>query len=204
MPLRRPARPTSVLLTALAALLVASLLAGCSSTPSTGDKGYVDGSGGLTVLDPGGRTPPPGTVSGETLEGEQVSLDDYRGQVVVLNVWGSWCPPCRKEAPLLADAARELARDDVVFLGINTRDSSQAQGLAYQRRFDVPYPSIYDPSGRNLLKLRGTLTPNSIPSTVVIDQQGRVAARLLGDVESRSTLVGIVEDVRDGSAGESS
>ena len=204
MPLRRPARPTSALLTALAALLVASLLAGCSSTPSTGDKGYVDGSGGLTVLDPGGRTPPPGTVSGETLEGEQVSLDDYRGQVVVLNVWGSWCPPCRKEAPLLADAARELARDDVVFLGINTRDSSQAQGLAYQRRFDVPYPSIYDPSGRNLLKLRGTLTPNSIPSTVVIDQQGRVAARLLGDVESRSTLVGIVEDVRDGSAGESS
>ena len=204
MPLRRPARPTTALPTALAALLVAALLAGCSSTPSTGDKGYVDGSGGLTVLDPGARTQPPGTVSGETLEGKQVSLDDYRGQVVVLNVWGSWCPPCRKEAPLLADAARELARDDVVFLGINTRDSSQAQGLAYQRRFDVPYPSIYDPSGRNLLKLRGTLTPNSIPSTVVIDQEGRVAARLLGDVESRSTLVGIVEDVRTGAAGESS
>ena len=200
-----PARPlTRRTTSALAAALAVAVLAGCSSTPATGDKGYVDGSGGLTVLDPGGRTQPPGVVSGETLEGEKVSLDDYRGKVVVLNVWGSWCPPCRKEAPLLADAARDLAKDDVVFLGINTRDSSQAQGLAFQRRFDVPYPSIYDPSGSNLLKLRGTLTPNSIPSTVVIDQQGRVAARLLGDVESKRTLVGVVEDVRDGRAGEAS
>ncbi|HNN49209.1 MAG TPA: TlpA disulfide reductase family protein, partial [Marmoricola sp.] len=138
----------------------------------------------------------PGPVKGTTLEGESVSLDSFKGQVVVLNVWGSWCPPCRKEAPLLTEAARELAKEDVVFLGINTRDSSTDQGLAFQKKYDVPYPSIYDPSGQNLLSFRRTLNPNSIPSTLIIDAEGRVAASILGEIPSKATLTELVREVK--------
>ncbi|WP_445259273.1 TlpA disulfide reductase family protein [Nocardioides aurantiacus] len=170
-------------------------LSACGEAPSTGDKGYVDGQGIITRL-PVAERKPPGPVEGETLEGKPVSLDDYEGQVVVLNVWGSWCPPCRKEAPILREAARELAKDDVAFIGINTRDSSQDQGLAFERRYDVPYPSLFDPSGRTLLAFAGTLNPSAIPSTVVLDEQGRVAASILGEIPSRRTLVAVVEDVQ--------
>ena len=173
-------RSTSTSLSFWSALisgLLALTLTGCGSPDSknTGDKGYIVGNGVITRLATDQRVAP-GPVKGTTLEGESVSLDSFKGQVVVLNVWGSWCPPCRKEAPLLTEAARELAKEDVVFLGINTRDSSTDQGLAFQKKYDVPYPSIYDPSGQNLLSFRRTLNPNSIPSTLIIDAEGRVAA----------------------------
>jgi thiol-disulfide isomerase/thioredoxin len=180
--------------TLLAVLLLGSAASACGGSPGTGDKGYVDGEGIITRLSVGDRRPP-GEVSGTTLEGDELSLDEYAGKVIVLNVWGSWCPPCRKEARTLAAAARELEADGVAFLGVNTKDSSPDQGLAFQRRYDVPYPSFFDPSGRTLLAFRGTLNPSSIPSTVVIDQQGRVAASVLGEVPSQQTLVGLVRDV---------
>ena len=119
--------------------------------------------------------------------GKHVSLRDYRGKVVVVNVWGSWCPPCRAEAPMLADAARDLAKKGVVFLGINSRNPEQAGPQAFERRYEIPYDSIYDPDGQTLLAFHGTLAPNSIPSTVVIDKQGRVAASVIGKV-TRTTL----------------
>ena len=106
------------------------------------------------------------------------------------------CAPCRKEAPALAAASRQLAGNDVVFLGVNTKDSSEDNALAFQRHFDVPYPSFFDPSGRTLLAFRGTLPPSAIPSTVVIDAHGRVAASILGEVPSERTLVDLVKDVR--------
>jgi thiol-disulfide isomerase/thioredoxin len=179
------------------ALLVGTLLAvaGCADDiGSTGDQGYIDGRGVITLL-PAAERKKPGPVSGETLEGEHLSLASYAGKVIVVNVWGSWCPPCRAEAEELGAAARELAPQGVVFVGINTRDSSPDNGLSFQRRYDVPYPSIYDPGGRNLLAFHRTLTPNSIPGTVVIDRQGRVAASILGEVTSRTTLVDLVQDV---------
>ena len=86
--------------------------------------------------------------------------------------------------------------DDVVFVGVNTKDSSPDQGLAFERRYDVPYPSLFDPSGRTLLAFHGTLNPSAIPSTVVLDQQGRVAASILGEVPSQQTLVDLVRDVQ--------
>jgi thiol-disulfide isomerase/thioredoxin len=178
----------------LAVLLLGPALAACSDAGSTGDKGYVDGRGIITRL-PVAERRKPGEVSGRTLEGKSVRLSDFAGKTVVLNVWGSWCPPCRKEAPTLAAASRALKGKDVVFLGINTRDASPDQGLAFQRRYGVPYPSLYDPAGRSLLAFHGTLTPSAIPSTVVIDPQGRVAASVLGEVTGRSTLVDLVEDV---------
>jgi thiol-disulfide isomerase/thioredoxin len=177
----------------LAAVAVALATAGCSNAGGTGDKGYVDGEGVITVL-PVDKRKEPGEVSGETLDGKHVSLSSYAGKVVVINVWGAWCPPCRAEADELAAAARELAPKGVVFLGINSRDTSADNARAFERTYDVPYPSIYDPGGRNLLAFHGTLTPNSIPSTVVIDQQGRVAASVLGAITGKTTLVDLVDE----------
>ena len=165
---------------------------------SSGETGYVSGKGVITQL-AGDKREKPGEVAGQTIDGKSVALTDYEGQIVVVNVWGSWCPPCRAETPDLVAAAEELAPDEVAFLGINSRDLNQAAARAFVRRFDVPYPSIYDQQGQTLLAFRGTLTPNSIPSTVIIDEQGRVAASVLGQV-SKSTLVGLVEDVRADSA----
>jgi thiol-disulfide isomerase/thioredoxin len=180
----------------LAVLFLGAAVSGCAKA-DTGDKGYIDGTGIITRL-PVDERKRPGDVSGETLSGKQLDLEQYAGKVVVLNVWGSWCPPCRKEAPTLVSASRQLAQDDVVFVGVNSKDSSPDMGRAYERRFEVPYDSLYDPSGRTLLAFHGTLTPTSIPSTVVLDKQGRVAASILGEVPSATTLVDLVQDVEKG------
>lgn len=194
---RSPHRRTGVsrACTALAASLLATTLAGCASDEigSSGDQGYVSGDGIITTL-PVAERKAPGEVAGETLDGERVALSDFAGKVVVVNVWGSWCAPCRAEAPMLADAARDLADDDVVFLGIDSRDPSRAAAQAFVRRFDLPYPSIYDQQGKSLLAFRGTLNPNAIPSTVIIDREGRVAASVLGEI-SRTTLYNLLEEV---------
>lgn len=181
---------------ALVALLCTLLIsAGCSANlGSTGDRGYAEGDGRVTQLDAGERRLP-AEVAGETLDGKEVRLSDFRGKVVVINVWGSWCGPCRSEADDLVEAANELRPAGVVFLGINTRDLSKENAQAFERERKIPYDSLYDPGGRNLLAFSGTLSPNSIPSTVVVDAQGRVAASILGEVTSAATLVGVVEDV---------
>ena len=176
-------------------LLLGLATSACGGASGTGDKGYVDGQGIITRLAADERKKP-GEVSGTTLDGEDLSLDQYAGKVVVLNVWGSWCAPCRKEARMLGAASRELTSDGVVFVGVNTRDSSPEQGLAFERRYDVPYDSLFDPSGRTLLAFHGTLIPSAIPSTVVLDEQGRVAASILGEVPSQKTLVDLVRDVQ--------
>jgi thiol-disulfide isomerase/thioredoxin len=176
-----------------AVLLLSGVLAGCSNDiGGSGDQGFVSGTGIITSVAAGDRKAP-ARVSGTTLDGERVDLADYRGKVVVLNVWGSWCAPCRAEAPMLSKAATDLAPKGVVFLGIDSRDPSKDAARAFVRQFDVPYPSIYDQGGRTLLAFRGTLTPNSVPSTVVVDARGRVAGSVLGPV-TRSTLDGLVED----------
>jgi thiol-disulfide isomerase/thioredoxin len=178
----------------LAVLLLSAVTSSCGGT-STGDKGYVDGQGIVTRLAAGERKVP-GEVSGTTLTGEDLSLKEYAGKVVVLNVWGSWCAECRQEARSLAGAARELQKDGVVFVGVNTKDSSPDQGLAFEKRYDVPYPSFYDPSGRTLLAFHGTLIPSAIPSTVVLDVDGRVAASIQGKIPSQQTLVDLVRDIQ--------
>ena len=186
-----PRRPTR---TAVASVALLALLAGCSNDiGSSGDQGYVAGKGIITSLPEADRKQP-GEVSGETIDGEPLSLDDYAGQVVVVNVWGSWCAPCRAEAPMLAEAARDLEKDDVAFLGIDSRDLNETQARAFVRRFEIPYPSIYDQQGRTLLAFRGTLVPSSVPATVIIDREGRVAASVLGEI-TRTTLYDLVEEV---------
>ena len=191
---RPPARARTA--AALAAVLLASTgLVACSNdrVGSSGDAGFVAGKGAITRLAVDKRKQP-GDVAGETLDGKPVSLSDFRGRTVVVNVWGSWCAPCRAEAPDLVAASKELAPKGVRFLGINSRDLDRAAARAFVRRFQVPYPSIYDQQGRTLLAFRGTLSPNAIPSTVVIDPRGRVAASIIGET-TKSTLVGLVQDV---------
>lgn len=191
---RSGSRPAARRLGALAAaLLLAGSLGACGAT-GTGTNGYYDGSGVITRLDLADRYPV-GEVSGTTLTDDPIALTDFAGKVVVVNVWGSWCPPCRAETDKLAQAAAELKSRGVVFLGINTRDASRATALSFQRAHSVPYPSIFDPGGRTLLAFHGVLTPNAIPSTVVVDREGRVAASILGEVTSARTLVDLVSDV---------
>lgn len=174
------------------ALLV---LTGCSSLGTSGANGFVSGDNTITSLKPADRKTP-GQVAGTTLDGRSVSLSDYLGKTVVVSVWGSWCSPCRGEAPMLAAAAKDLAGKGVEFLGIDSRDPSKAAAEAFVRNFGLPYPSIYDPEGRTLLAFRGTLTPNAVPSTVIIDAKGRVSGSVIGSI-SRTTLYDLISDAKD-------
>jgi len=189
---RTAARLATVSVTVLATLVALGATAGCAQTMG-GAEGFVAGSGTVTVLDTAQRTPAP-PLSGRTLDGTGFSLAEQRGTTVVMNVWGSWCAPCRDEAPDLVRAAKRLRGEDVRFVGVNVREPGVASARAFVRRFGVPYPSIYDRDGSELLGFRDTLPPDAIPSTLVIDPQGRVAARVLGTVDT-TTLVGLVHDV---------
>ncbi len=188
----------------LAAVATAALLlSGCSATgadePTRGadQQGYVGSSGALTRIAPDQRTPGP-TVSGTRLGADQktVSTADYPGKVLVLNVWGSWCSPCRQEAAGL-QAASVATKADAQFIGLNTRDASPAAPEAFLRTQGITYPSIFDPSGQSLLQLAGQVPPSAIPSTLVLDRQGRVAIRVLGQV-SEATLTDMVGEVAAG------
>ena len=188
----------------LATLVLAAPLAaaGCSTTGadeptrSADQQGYVGSGGALTRIPPDRRTPGP-TLAGTALGSDRpVSTADYPGKVLVLNVWGSWCPPCRQEAAGL-QAASVATEADAQFVGINTRDSSPAAPAAFVRAQGITYPSIFDPSGTSLLQLAGQVPPTAIPSTLVLDRQGRVAIRVLGPV-SEATLTGMVGEVAAG------
>lgn len=167
-------------------------LAGCSSpTGANSEDGFATGDGTLTLVPPAQREKV-AALSGTTLDGKSLSLADFPGKVLVLNVWGSWCPPCRHEVPQLVEAARKTART-AQLVGLNTRDNSRETAQAFVRTSGITWPSIFDPDGSLLLALRA-VPPKAIPSTLVVDPQGRIAARVLGEVRA-STLVGIVDDV---------
>ncbi|WP_299038127.1 TlpA disulfide reductase family protein [uncultured Pseudokineococcus sp.] len=179
---------------ATAALVGAAALAGCSTSGAQTevvDSGYVAGDGSVVQLPPDERGEPV-ELSGTTLEGEEVDVTEWRGAPVVLNTWYAACGPCRVEAPDLAEISAETAADGVRFLGINTRDGA-AQALAFEEEFGIDYPSLLDRDGEGVLALRGDLPPSATPTTLVLDAQGRVAARFLGAVEP-STLRTVVGD----------
>jgi thiol-disulfide isomerase/thioredoxin len=136
------------------------------------------------------------SLDGEDLDGDPLAVQDFRGKPVVLVVWGSWCAPCRDEAPDVVGAAEELG-DNVQFVGINIRDASTAQAQAFTRRFDVDFPSFYSPSGEALLAFPGVLGLRTIPAFAVLDADGRVAASIIGKLPSRQTLVDVTKDVVD-------
>jgi len=198
---RRPrtsSRPLRIrpILALLTVLTLALLVSGCSSLEGTEGKGYVSGGGAIRELDPADREKPI-SFDGEAIDGSPLSLDDQRGKVVVLNVWGAWCGECHMEAEDIVGAAERTEGDDVAFVGINVRDLSRDDAAAYERQYGMRFPSFYDPTSELLLEFRGTLNALTTPSTVVLDREGRVAASVLGVVPSEQTLVSIIEKVVD-------
>lgn len=187
-------KASAALTTATTLLAGVLVLSGCGGQTATGaadtGTGYVAGDGSAVVLPVSERQPAP-DISGPTLEGGTWSMADHLGQVVVLNVWASWCAPCRAEAPALEQVSAETADQGVQFVGLNTRDT-EAAAKAFVANYQLTYPNLVDDDGSLQLAFRDTLPPQSIPSTVFIDAQGRVAARVLGEID-RSRLQGIVD-----------
>ncbi|UGY91300.1 TlpA disulfide reductase family protein [Streptomyces gobiensis] len=178
----------------------ALLLAGCTSATGSGpdgssgtgsasgaSSGFPAGTGEITAIPAGRRAAAP-DISGKDLDGQPLRLSNYRGSVILLNVWGSWCEPCKREAPHLKRAFDKTKGDDVQFLGINTRDMSAAPAKEFERTYGITYPSFYDPRGKLVLRFKGHLLPQAIPSTVVIDRQGRIAVRALKALTEREIL----------------
>lgn len=178
------------------ALGLVLLLAGCtdasSGVESGGGQGFVSGDGSAQVIAAGDRAVAP-EVSGTTLDGQPLALSDFAGDVVVVNVWGSWCAPCRAEAEALQQVYLDNKHDGVRFVGLNTRDQ-QAAALAFEQRFGITYPSLVDENGELQLAFRDSLPPNAIPSTLVIDREGAIAARVVGPT-TYSQLSELVGDV---------
>ncbi len=179
----------------LLGVLLLGVLAGCGGVGTQGSTGgYVSSNGSITVVAPGERETAP-VLSGDDLTGRPLSTTEFAGRTIVVNVWGSWCPPCRKEAPALAQVADDYADRDVSFVGVLVRDKPAA-ALAFTRKHRTPYRSIADFSGRNLLGFARSLPSQAIPTTWIIDDRGRVAVRILDEV-SASTLAGLIDDVRE-------
>ncbi|MDQ0811919.1 peroxiredoxin [Streptomyces sp. B3I7] len=177
---RRSRRRTA--LAGAGAAVAALLLTACGSGGVSGGSGntnFVAGKDGIDTAGEGDRQTAP-DLSGRTIDGKQLDVADYKGKVVVVNVWGSWCSPCRAEADNFAKVAKESASKGVQFVGINTRDTSTTPAVEFEKAHGITYPSLYDPTGRLLLRFRkGTLNPQAIPSTLILDRDGRIAARTL-------------------------
>lgn len=138
--------------------------------------------------------------SGRLLDGNDFDSTDLLGAVVVYNVWGSWCAPCRTEAPELAQVAADTADSGTRFVGINVRDNDAA-ARAFADRYDLGYPSLTtDTSSAALLAFGPALPPSAVPSTMVVDADGRLAARVIGPVDA-STLRALIADATQPASG---
>ncbi|MFG2246942.1 TlpA family protein disulfide reductase [Spirillospora sp. NPDC048823] len=173
----------SPLRAAAAAVALCGLLAGCAGTSASengqgGDANrFISGDGNVTEYKSAERPSVQG-VTGRLLDGKPFKLADLKGKVVVVNFWASWCAPCRGEAPSLQHVYTENKDKGVEFLGVNFKDS-KANAEAFERKFKITYPSLSDADGQVTLAFR-EVPPSAIPSTLVLDRQGRVAARIIG------------------------
>jgi thiol-disulfide isomerase/thioredoxin len=194
-PPRTPVRAARLALLAATSALAVSGCAGgaiAANTPASDGQSFVSGSPGTTLFKAGAGPVAP-VVSGPLVGGGRLSLAAYRGHVVVLNFWGSWCTPCREEAPSLAQLARQFGPSGVRFLGIDIRDSP-ASAEAFMSDFRISYPSLNDPSDNLALDFRDTVPPAGIPTTLVISRGGRIAARVIGGV-TYNGLKGLIQRV---------
>ncbi|WIB66542.1 MULTISPECIES: TlpA disulfide reductase family protein [unclassified Curtobacterium] len=190
------------------AVVAALALAGCSSSSNdqlTNQYGkgttqnYISGDGAVTEVAADKRSAPV-TFSATTDDGDHVSSAALKGKVVVLNFWYAGCPPCRAEAKYLNQSYGTFQGKDVAFVGVNVRDRKPT-AQAFERTFRTAYGSVLDADhGTMQLALSGTIAPNSVPTTIVLDKQGRVAARVLGAVDSSSIIDTLVSDELNGNA----
>jgi len=189
------------LLAVATAALTLVALTGCSASDPLAEQ-YADGSGQGYVSGDGAQTELPVAQRGEPIEfagpssaGGDISSNDYAGQVYVVNFWYAGCPPCRDEAPDLA--AVSAGYPDVPFLGINTMDSIDVATL-FERKFEIDYPSIIDvntASAQLAFATAGAVAPNAVPTTLVIDREGKVAARISGRIGAASILSSMIDTV---------
>lgn len=184
---------------AVVACALAAGLAACSNTETGGvaeqagsQQGYVSGSGVVTQIPKSERTDPI-DLEFTVLDGQKTSLADIRkdGTITVINLWYAACPPCRKEAPELEEVA-EKYKGKAQLIGANVRDQ-EAAAQAFVENFNVSYPVMLDSNGEMVGLLSDVLPPRATPSTVVLDSEGRPAARVVGAVEA-STLSGLIDD----------
>ncbi len=154
----------------------------------------------VRVIAPDRRRPAP-VLSGRTLHGVPLSVAAWTGSPVVVNIWGSWCPPCRDEAPALTRAAQQLGAKGVRFLGIDVQESGgTAAALAYVATYGVPFESLVDADGSLQLGFAGIVALSAPPSTIVLDARHRVGAVVTGSIGTTRTLVDLVGDVTGGAA----
>lgn len=185
----KPKRLTSV---ALAGVFCLTLAACSIEGAGTANPGYVSSDGAVSTWEADHRSQPV-NLSGTTFAGTEVDTADLRGKVVVINTWYANCPPCRVEAPDLARISNETSAQGVVFFGINGVDAA-GSAQAFERTFDISYESIEDRRGQAIAALEGVVPLQAVPTTVVLDRQGRVAASILG-VITPSTLESIISDL---------
>lgn len=180
---------------ALAAPLLLALVgcAGSEANVESGDgQGFVAGDGSAQVIDKADRVAAP-ELEGPTLDGATLALADFAGDVVVLNLWASWCGPCRAEAPALQEVYTDSRKQGVEFLGLNSRDQ-EAAAVAFEKNFGITYPSLVDETGELQLAFHDSVPASSIPWTLVIDRDGLIAARILGPT-TYSKLSDLVDEV---------
>jgi thiol-disulfide isomerase/thioredoxin len=158
----------------LAACVVSAALVGCTGHSKGNGKGTVQ------IIDVNHRVPAP-SIEGPALAGGVLRSRDFVGRVLVLNYWGSWCPPCRAEQPKLNTVYNADHAKGVDFLGINIRDDNTS-ARTFLQNYHVQYPSIVDEPDATALQFDPRL-PADPPLTIVVDKAGRIAAKILGPAD---------------------
>lgn len=185
---------------AIAAAALVIVVSGCTTDTlaqqyrSGSGKNYISGDGTISEFAPKDRSRPV-VFQGRIENGSRVSSADFAGSVLVVNFWYASCPPCRAEAHDLQNTNVKFAPQGVHFLGVNVRDQKDT-ALAFSRTYGITYPSVLDVNGGALqLAFSGVVAPNAVPTTLVIDRQGRVAARILGKIPDASVLAALITTV---------
>ncbi|MGN7797736.1 TlpA family protein disulfide reductase [Leifsonia sp. 22587] len=198
---RRTTKLRTALTSVAAAAVLVVTLAGCSNNEALAQqykdgsgKNYVAGDGTITEIKPQNRAAPV-AFAGTLEDGKPITSAMYAGKVLVLNFWYAGCAPCRAEAPALERTYTKFAGHRVEFMGVNVRDQADT-ARAFARTYKVTYPSVLDASdGAMQLAFSGIVAPNAVPTTLVIDKDGRVAARILGQLPDASVLSALISTV---------
>ena len=177
----RARRRTVVTATAVVAVLLGGALAATLLTSGGDSASGTTVTSGNSVIYQAGHRPLAPEFTGTTLTGSKLSFSSYRGKVVVLNFWGSWCVPCREEAPILAAVAEKYQPSGVSFLGVDVRDTT-ASALAFTHSFHVAYPSVSDQSSAITLDFTAKVPIAGTPTTLVVDRTGHIAGAVFGTV----------------------
>jgi thiol-disulfide isomerase/thioredoxin len=195
----RSTRPR--LVTRLAAIAGVALLAltGCTNDPLAeqyregSGKGYIAGDGSWTEI-PAAERDEPVEFAGVDQNGDEVTSDDFAGEVLVVNFWYAACAPCRAEAPDLVELSAQYEGQGASFLGVNVRDQADT-AIAFDETYGIEYPSIIDTNdGAVKLAFSGSVPPNAVPTTLVLDAEGRIAARIVGQLRDASILDTLIRD----------